>query len=93
MRIHSGDVVWSTFTVPNKLNPIFMEKKIFQSQDNSDFPSSIFSMIGNAFNMVKEGKEREAKTKYPMEYHLIQKYHPSSIDELSMLVTRKLQVF
>ena len=70
-----------------------MEKKISQSQDNSQFTSSIFSMIGNAFNMVKEGRDREAKTKYPMEYHLIKKYLPSSIDELSSLLTRKLEVF
>ena len=70
-----------------------MEKKVSQPKDNSEFSSSIYSMIGKAFNMVKEGREREAKKEYPMEYHLIKKYHPSSIDELSSVVTRKLQVF
>lgn len=70
-----------------------MEKNIPQLHDNSEKTSSVFSMISNAFDMVKEGREREAKTKYPMEYHLIKKYHPSSIDELSSLLTRKLQVF
>ena len=70
-----------------------MEKKSSPLPVNSESPSSIFSMISNAFEMMKEGREREAKTKYPMEYHLIKKYHPSSIDELSSLLTRKLQVF
>jgi len=70
-----------------------MEKKLSPLQENNESTSSIFSMISNAFEMMKEGREREAKTKYPMEYHLIKKYHPSSIDELSSLLTRKLQIF
>ena len=70
-----------------------MEKKASPLQENSAVASSFFSMISNAFDMVKEGREREAKTKYPMEYHLIKKYHPSSLDEFSSLLTKKLQVF
>jgi hypothetical protein len=70
-----------------------MEKKVLQSQNGSEFSSSAFNMIDKAFNMVKEGKEREAKSQYPMEYHLIRKYLPSSVDELSALVTKKLQVY
>ena len=68
-----------------------MEKK--QHQDTFEISTSIFNMVDKAFNLMKEGREREAKTQYPMEYHLIKKYHPSSIDELSSLLTRKLQIF
>ena len=70
-----------------------MDKNTPQLHDNSEKISSVFSMISSAFEMVKEGREREAKAKYPMEYHLIKKYLPSSVDELSSVLTRKLQVF
>jgi len=62
-------------------------------KENSMNSSSLFKMSGNAFKLMKEGKEKEAQNEFPMEYHFIKKYLPSSIDELTSLLRSKLQVF
>jgi len=67
-------------------------EKVSQLQDNSEISSPVFSMIAKAFNLVREGKEKDAKKEYPMEYHLIKKYLPASIEELTTLLKSKLQI-
>ena len=69
-----------------------MEDTINIPKENSIRSSSLFKMTGNAFKLMKEGKEKEARTEFPMEYHFIKKYLPSSIDELASLLRSKLQV-
>ena len=69
-----------------------MEKSVSPRQENSEVTSPVFSMISNAFNMVKEGNEKDAKKEYPMEYHLIKKYLPASVEELRSLLKTKLQI-
>jgi hypothetical protein len=69
-----------------------MEKTVSPRQENSEVASPVFSMIGNAYTMVKEGKEKDAKREYPMEYHLIKKYLPASVEELTSLLKTKLQI-
>lgn len=70
-----------------------MEQVISKLRENAIRSSALFRMSGNAFNLIREGKEKEARTEFPMEYHFIKKYLPSSIEELSFLLTRKLEVF
>lgn len=76
-----------------KLNPVKMENTFNLPKENSIKSSSLFRMSGNAFKLMKEGKEKEARNEFPMEYHFINKYLPSSIEELFTLLRIKLQVF
>ncbi|MEO8148165.1 MAG: hypothetical protein ABI723_11030 [Bacteroidia bacterium] len=55
--------------------------------------STMFSMSQNALNLINEGKETEAHSKFPLEYHFIKKYYTANIDELIQLLNRKLEVF
>ncbi len=55
--------------------------------------SALFRMSGTAFNLIKEGKDKQARLEFPLEYYLIKKYLPSSLDELTSLLSRKLKVF
>lgn len=70
-----------------------MENTVEVPKESSIKSSSLFNMSGNAFNLMKEGREREARSLFPMEYHLIKKYLPSSIEELTSLLKSKLQLF
>ncbi len=70
-----------------------MKNTIIIPKENAIVSSSFFKMIGDAYKLMKEGREKEARTKFPMEYHFIKKYLPSSIDELTSLLRSKLQVF
>lgn len=70
-----------------------MENTINIPNENSIKSSSLIRMSGNAYKMIKEGREKEARTEFPMEYHFIKKYLPSSIEELTSLLKCKLQLF
>jgi len=56
-------------------------------------PSFIFSSCRSAFNLIKEGKERQAKEMFPWEYYLIQKYLYFDFPNLSELLENKLIVY
>ena len=68
-----------------------MEKKASQFQEIETL-SPVFNMISSAYKLVKDGKEEDAKREYPMEYHLIKKYLPESVEELTFLLKTKLQI-
>ncbi|CAN5447758.1 hypothetical protein BH11BAC1_BH11BAC1_03400 [soil metagenome] len=70
-----------------------MENTINLANEISMKSSSLYRMSGNAFKLMNEGKEKEARNEFPMEYHFIKKYLPSTLDELSSLLRSKLQVF
>jgi|GEM_PF-6320477 len=55
--------------------------------------SQLFKMSGNAFNLIKNGKDKQARIEFPVEYHFIKKYLPDNFDELTDLLQSKLQVF
>lgn len=55
--------------------------------------SSLFTLSRKAFNLIREGKEKQARMDFPMEYYFIKKYLPSNIEELTRLLSSKLQVF
>lgn len=48
-----------------------MENTINAAKESSVKSSLIYKMIGNAFQLMKEGKEKEARSEFPMEYHFI----------------------
>lgn len=54
--------------------------------------SKLYAMCSNAFSMIKNGKEKQAKEQYPMEYYLIKKYLPVDLKELAQILTRKLEL-
>lgn len=54
--------------------------------------SKLFALCGNAFSLIKNGKEKQAKEEFPMEYHFIKKYLPASIEELCTIFTTKLEL-
>ena len=57
--------------------------------------SSAISMINrckNVFYLIKEGRERDAQEKFPMEYYLVNKYLYRSISELSNLLRNRLEL-
>lgn len=70
-----------------------MENTVEIPKKNSIPPSSLVNMSGSAFNLMKQGREKEARSEFPMEYHFIKKYLPSSIEELTSLLNSKLQLF
>ena len=63
-----------------------------KSQNSITDQSTLFALCGNAFSLIKSGKEKQAKEEFPMEYHFIKKYLPASIDELCSIFTTKLQL-
>ena len=69
-----------------------MEKSIDKKRENFLKSSTLIRMSGNAFRMMKEGREQEARAEFPMEYHFIKKYLPASLDELTSLLSSKLQL-
>jgi hypothetical protein len=65
-------------------------EKIGSDQKTSSF---IFSGCKSAFNLIKEGKEKQAKEMFPWEYYLIQKYLYFDFKNLSELLANKLMVY
>lgn len=54
--------------------------------------SNFYTILKNAFSMINSGHAKEAKKQYPYEFFFINKYCPSSIEELTQLVSKKLEL-
>ena len=54
--------------------------------------SKLYALCGNAFSLIKSGKEQQAKDQFPMEYHFIKKYLPANSDELASIFLKKLEL-
>jgi hypothetical protein len=70
-----------------------MENTVSKAVDQTPVSSSLFTLSRKAFNLIREGKEKQARLEFPLEYHFIKKYLPSSIDELTFFLRSKLQIF
>jgi len=54
--------------------------------------SSIFKDCENALRLIKQGKITEAKSLFPLEFHLINKYFSNAQDQFKNILARKLEI-
>jgi hypothetical protein len=54
--------------------------------------TSLFKSCENAFNLIKSGRDKEAKEQFPLEYYLIKKYLYLNLEDFSRQLESKLEM-
>jgi len=60
--------------------------------NNSIQKSMLYSFCKKAFSLIKRGDVKKARKQYPHESFFIEKYSPSSLEELTQLLSKKLKL-
>jgi len=85
-RFYQGKFDHSTFSI---LLAMVSEIKSPHSIRSS---ASLFRSCETAHQLIKDGREQEAKELYPMEYYLVKKYLFLNIEEFIARLTQKLEM-
>ena len=54
--------------------------------------TSIFKSCEIAFNLIRDGKDNQAKQQYPLEYYLVKKYLYRSLDAFKAQLADRLEL-
>jgi hypothetical protein len=54
--------------------------------------TQLYSMCSNAFTLMKQGKETEARSQFPLEYYLLKKYLHLDLEQFAKLLDQKLEL-
>jgi hypothetical protein len=67
-----------------------MNSSVNLTDQNSNDYSSLLTRCKHVFNEIKEGHEKEAREKFPLEYYLINKYLYSDLPDLMLQLEKRL---
>ena len=69
-----------------------MVTKIKSLGTNIRNSTSLFKSCETAFNLIKEGREKEARALFPLECYLIKKYLYLNLEDFTRQISGKLEL-